>query len=189
LANPNVTSDGAGEHLDRVLAMLPISLVPTIATCVLLAGCTKELTSTASNRVERGISPDRFESPRGVSSRQAPLGPFNQESLSSVGGVLGSRPASASDLAWVVSKDRQDRVGVPLQIVMACRSSIVDAGRAYGMTWADVASAGRMLVRRDGAVAAPIEARLTYRHAGLLETKHSLLKCHLSPEGAVVALR
>jgi hypothetical protein len=106
-----------------------------------------------------------------------------------VGGDRGSGPEIAVDLEWVLSKDRQERLGVPVQIVSACRSSIIVAGRAYGMTWADAASAGRMRVGPDGTIAAPIETRLTYQHAGSVQIKHSHLICHLSREGTVVALR
>jgi hypothetical protein len=67
-----------------------------------------------------------------------------------VGGDRGSGPEIAVDLEWVLSKDRQERLGVPVQIVSACRSSIIEAGRAYGMTWADAASAVACASGRTG---------------------------------------
>ena len=84
---------------------------------------------------------------------------------------------------------RRKWLGLTGLIVSACRSSLVDAGRAHGIIWVDAASAGRVRVSRNGAVAAPIEARLTYERAGSVRTKQSLLICHLSPQGTVIALR
>ena len=142
------------------------------------------MSSAAYTGFERGGSPVKFAALRGRSA-ETRLGAARQEFL----GLVGSGAEIPVDREWVRAGERRDRLGVPVGVVSACRSSIVEAGRPYGMIWVDAASAGRLRVNRTGAAVAPIEARAAYQHAAAVQTRHARLICRLSPEGKVVALR
>jgi hypothetical protein len=169
--------------------VLRTSHVLAAAACVVVAGCARELSSAGYTGFERGGPPVTSTALRRLGSPQVRLGSARQETLSFSGADRVATPAIAVGREWVLNGGRRDRLGVPVEVVSACRSSIVDAGRAYGIIWVDAASAGRLRVSRTGAMAAPIEARVAYEHVGWIQTRHSRLICQLSPAGTVIALR
>jgi hypothetical protein len=79
--------------------------------------------------------------------------------------------------------------GTPVEVVAACRDSIIAAARPHGVIHVDASSAGRMLHQRDGEWIAPLEVRVVYARQGGSELKQSRVSCHLNGSGTVVALR
>ncbi len=173
----------------RAIAVLRILHVVAAATCVLLTGCARELSSASYTGFQRGYSPVASAVFRRPEAPQDRVGSARQDILIVSAAEGGAAPAIAAGREWILQGDRRDRLGVPVEVVSTCRSSIVDAGRPHGIVWVDAASSGRLRISRTGAVSAPIEARVAYEHAGRVQTRHSRLICRLSPAGTVIALR
>ncbi len=81
------------------------------------------------------------------------------------------------------------RPGTSLAIVSACRNSLIEASRPYGVVRVDAASAGRPRTGRKGAIVAPIEARIAYARSDRMQVRQSRIICHLSASGEVMAIR
>ncbi|HLM41757.1 MAG TPA: hypothetical protein VK434_19445 [Microvirga sp.] len=81
------------------------------------------------------------------------------------------------------------RIGTPVQIVEACRTSIASAAVPYGAVRVDAASAGRLNPTPDGGIMAPVQVRVVYARAKTSQMRQSRVTCQLNAAGAVVALR
>jgi hypothetical protein len=81
------------------------------------------------------------------------------------------------------------RIGTPVQIVEACRTSIASAAVPYGAVRVDAASAGRLNATPDGGIMAPVQVRVVYARAKRSQMRQSRVACQLNAAGAVVALR
>jgi hypothetical protein len=81
------------------------------------------------------------------------------------------------------------RAGVPIQIVQACRTSIVTAALPYGAVQVDAGSVGQASRTPDGGFTAPLEVRVVYARANARQVRQSRISCRLNASGAVVALR
>jgi hypothetical protein len=81
------------------------------------------------------------------------------------------------------------RAGVPIQIVQACRTSIVTAALPYGAVQVDAGSVGQASRTSDGGFTAPLEVRVVYARANARQVRQSRISCRLNASGAVVALR
>ena len=81
------------------------------------------------------------------------------------------------------------RIGTPVQIVEACRTSVASAAVPYGAVRVEAASAGRLNPMPDGGVTAPVEVRVVYARAKASQTRQSRVACRLNAAGTVVALR
>ena len=81
------------------------------------------------------------------------------------------------------------RVGTPVQIVEACRTSIASAAVPYGAVRVDAASGGRLNPTPDGGIMASIQVRVVYTRAKASQMRQSRVACQLNAAGTVVALR
>jgi hypothetical protein len=79
--------------------------------------------------------------------------------------------------------------GTSLELVRACRQSIVAAAIPYGAVYVDTASAGRPRRSAAGILAVPIEVRIIYSRQGGHEVRQSRTTCRLNATGTVVGLR
>lgn len=182
------TRQGWG-HLDRINAVLRISVVVATVACALLAGCASELSLGRHNSDADELSVEAVAA-RAVREARASRLQARRTSpvVVMVAAATGSKWEGPLDTGWVFGGNRRDRSGVPVDIVSACRSSIVEAGKTLGVIWVDTASAGPLRIGRDRTVSAPLEARVVYEQAGFILGRQSHLTCRLSPEGAVLAL-
>jgi hypothetical protein len=98
-------------------------------------------------------------------------------------------PFEAQTASASVGQPLPQRVGTPLQIVQACRTSVVEAAIPYGAVRVDAVSAGRLNRTRDGGLAAPIAVRVTYARAEASQVRQSQIVCRLDASGAVVDLQ
>lgn len=111
-------------------------------------------------------------------------------------------PASLAPLDSSSAQERRDgaasadampplkgRPGASLSVVSACREAIITASRPHGVTRVDVASAGLTRTGRQGAVLAPLEARLVYQRGGDVQVRRSRVTCQVAASGVVTAIR
>jgi hypothetical protein len=88
-----------------------------------------------------------------------------------------------------VSRPLPFRPGTPVEIVSACRDTIIAAARPHGVLHVDAASAGLLEQGRNGEMVAPIDVRIVYAREGGSELKQSRVTCRLNAQGRVVGLR
>jgi len=77
--------------------------------------------------------------------------------------------------------------GTPPAVVGACRGAILSAATPLGAVRVSAVSAGPLRQRR-GALAAPIQVRITYARHGSIEVRQAKVSCRLDAFGSVTAV-
>lgn len=78
--------------------------------------------------------------------------------------------------------------GVARQTVATCRDTIAAAAKPHGAIRVEAASAGAPSRAGQGAVKAPIEARIVYATGQRVQVRQAKITCQLNAQGRVVAL-
>lgn len=82
----------------------------------------------------------------------------------------------------------QGIAGVPPQVVVACRQSILQAAEPYGLVRVSVVSQGQTMQMTDGSYRAPVLTQVVYEREGGYEVRQAPIWCELNEGGAVIGL-
>lgn len=76
----------------------------------------------------------------------------------------------------------------PGAVIRTCLQAITSAALPLGAVRIRAAGAGPAVSTRDGGLTAPIAVRIEYAGRGAIEVRQARVRCHLDPNGTVVAV-
>lgn len=96
------------------------------------------------------------------------------------GGILSRREIASLPMRRIL--------GIPPQVIDACRQTVVQAARPYDLVAATVVSYGQTRRTDDGGYLAPVFTRIVYRRQGGYEVRQAPIWCWIDQGGVVSGL-